>query len=165
MIIVYYLLGSVVVVLLQTTFSELLSIHGIKPDVVVIYLVYIALAEKRSTATLAGFLLGLVEDIISTGLYGISALTKSIAAFVAGSFRGQRDFKDFYGPCIVIAAASFTQNILGYSILSLGSPLGFWQAIFILAVPSTIYTTVIGLIGCAIMPRTWWQRIKLSSNE
>ena len=164
--IAYYLFAAVLIILFQTTFAELVSVHGIKPDIVLLYLVYIALAEKRTGATLAGFLLGLLEDFTGTGLLGLSALTKSIAAFVAGSFRGRRDFRNFYEPSIVIAAASLIQNVLAYSILSIGSPLGFWRAIFKLALPSTLYTIAFGLIMCAVMPRALWQRIqRLSHSE
>lgn len=158
--IVYYLIGSILSFLLQTTLCELISINGVKPDIILLFLVYIALVEKRTTATIAGFLLGLMEDFSASALCGLAALTNTIAAFVAGSIKGHKEYYHFYEPIIVVAAASFIRNVLAYSLLSLGSPLGFWRSILLLALPSTLYTIVIGFIVLALLPRPLWQRFQ-----
>jgi len=158
--IVLFFIAAIVFLICQITFSEFFSIKEIKPDFILLLLVYVALTEKRTTATLAGFVLGLVKDFYGTGVYGLSAMTNSIATFIAGSFKGRREFRSFYEPTIVIFAASLTKNILAYSILSIGSPLTLWRAIVENALPSTLYTIVFGLIICALMPRPLWQNIR-----
>ncbi len=83
-------LRSILIVLgllfLQTTFIPLLSLGGMVPDLLLIWVVYTGLRRGQTETTVAGFLVGLLQDLVSTQLFGLAALSKTLAGFLAGSF-------------------------------------------------------------------------------
>src|SRR3972149_9625523 len=72
--------------LLQTTFVPLLSLGGTVPDLLLIWVVFTALRRGQVETTVAGFLAGLLQDLVSTQLFGLAALSKTVAGFLAGYF-------------------------------------------------------------------------------
>lgn len=71
-------------VLLQITFLNLLTIRGIKPDLVILFIIVRALVDGPTAGILWGFGLGLLLDTVSGGLTGLGALAYSLAGFIAG---------------------------------------------------------------------------------
>ena len=67
-------------------FSPLLRLADIFQIYVMLYLVYIALRRGQIEATINGFIIGLLQDVITTQFFGLAALSKTIAGFVAGYF-------------------------------------------------------------------------------
>ena len=85
-----YIRSTLVVIgllLIQTTFLPFISLWGYLPDVFILYLVYVALRRGQIEATISGFIIGLIQDIITTQFFGLAALSKTIAGFVAGFTR------------------------------------------------------------------------------
>ena len=72
--------------LFQTTFLPFIALGGYLPDLFILYLVYIALRRGQIEATISGFIIGLLQDIITTQFFGLAALSKTIAGFIAGYF-------------------------------------------------------------------------------
>ena len=72
--------------ILQTTFIPFLSIAGFLPDLLLIWVVYVAVRYGQMEATITGFLVGLLQDAVSMQFFGLGALTKTIAGFSAGYF-------------------------------------------------------------------------------
>jgi hypothetical protein len=81
-----YALVSVVLIILQTTLVHLLNLEGIIPDILAIWVIYIALMNGQMEGTLWGFSVGLVLDMTSPDFVGLSALAKTICGFLAGYF-------------------------------------------------------------------------------
>lgn len=83
-------LVGLLVFLFQFFLSEYLTIRGIRPDFLLIYLVYIAMRSGSTTGVIGGFFIGFVEDLISAGsLFGLAPLTKSITGFLIGRLHGK----------------------------------------------------------------------------
>ncbi|MFQ6676342.1 MAG: rod shape-determining protein MreD [Fidelibacterota bacterium] len=75
---------------LQLVLSELLAIDQIRPDFLLIFVLYISIVEGSTTGVVFGFALGLFEDVLSAGsLMGLAPLTKSVTGFLAGKLQGQ----------------------------------------------------------------------------
>jgi rod shape-determining protein MreD len=66
----------------QAGLSELIEIGGYRPDFVIIYLVFRYQSVSSYQLVLGGFLLGFLQDLLSGGFLGVSALAKTIAAFL-----------------------------------------------------------------------------------
>ncbi len=81
-----YLFLSIVLLLVQAKTMTLLTLEGITPDLLVIWVVILALKEGQLTAMPWGFGIGLAFDLITGNFLGLSALTKTVAAFTAGYF-------------------------------------------------------------------------------
>ena len=77
---------TLLLVALQTTIVNFTSIANIIPDIMMIWIVYIAITEGQIPATLYGFAIGLLLDLVSGQFLGLSALSKTFAGFLAGYF-------------------------------------------------------------------------------
>ncbi len=71
--------------LFQSIFSELMSIRGVRPDFIYIFILYISIMRGSFIGMTLGFLLGIFTDIISAGTsFGLSSLTYVITAYFGG---------------------------------------------------------------------------------
>ncbi|MBH30898.1 MAG: rod shape-determining protein MreD [Candidatus Marinimicrobia bacterium] len=78
------------VLLLQILLSDFLTIRGLRPDFMLIYVIIVSMRSGSLAGIVAGFSLGLVEDFLSTGsLMGLAPLTKSLSGFMIGRLRGR----------------------------------------------------------------------------
>jgi rod shape-determining protein MreD len=78
----WVILATVVAVTLQTTLDRWLRIGPV--DLVLVVVIYNALAGGRVTGLLAGAFAGLVQDAMSGGVIGMAGLSKTIVGFLAG---------------------------------------------------------------------------------
>lgn len=74
-------LGAMVV---QTSLLRYVSIGGVRPDLVLIIVVYLGLVRGPDAGSLSGFVFGLFEDAYSGGLLGANALIKTLLGFACG---------------------------------------------------------------------------------
>lgn len=74
-------LGALVV---QTSLLRYVSIGGVRPDLVLIIVVYLGFVRGPEVGTASGFVFGLFEDVYSGGLPGANALIKTILGFTCG---------------------------------------------------------------------------------
>jgi rod shape-determining protein MreD len=77
-------LGTALAIALQTTLARFVIRGTVAVDLVLVVVVYAALAAGPVTGLLAGTFAGLVQDSLSTGLVGIGGLAKTIVGFLAG---------------------------------------------------------------------------------
>ena len=69
---------------LQTTWLHYLGIWSVEPDLILLTVVFIALASGHLEATALGFCVGLFQDTYSPADLGLNALTKSLLGFAVG---------------------------------------------------------------------------------
>jgi rod shape-determining protein MreD len=78
-------LATALAIALQTTLARFVISGTVAVDLVLVVVVYAALAAGPVTGLLAGTFAGLVQDTMSTGeLVGIGGLAKTIVGFLAG---------------------------------------------------------------------------------
>ena len=78
------------VLLLQILLSEFLTIRGLRPDFMLIFVLIVSLRSGSLAGVAAGFSLGLMEDLLSAGsLLGLAPLTKSLTGFMVGRLQGR----------------------------------------------------------------------------
>ena len=85
-------------VILQLIFSELLTINGFQPNIMLLFVILSQMSQSNtSRAVMIGFLVGLVCDLVLfTGIYlGLSSLVFSICAFIASRIRFNFVFQTF----------------------------------------------------------------------
>ena len=92
-------------VLLQLLFSELLTINGFQPNIVLLFVILSQMPESNtSKAVLIGFVTGLFCDLVLfTGSYiGLSSLVFSICAFMSSRIRYNFVFRNFDSYCCLL---------------------------------------------------------------
>ncbi len=85
-------------VILQLVFSELLTINGFQPNIILLFVILSQMSQPNTPkAVITGFLVGLICDLILfTGTYlGLSSLVFSICAFIASRIRFNFVFRTF----------------------------------------------------------------------
>jgi len=70
-------------VLLQTLRFEVLPLGAVRPDLVLLAVVYIGLWYERRAVMMLSWLAGLLQDVMSFGLLGVGAFTKMLAGLVS----------------------------------------------------------------------------------
>ncbi len=70
--------------LAQSNLVPMLSVAGVTPDVPLILTVLLALRRGPETGCLAGFVVGILQDVAGGGLVGVQAVTKALAGFAVG---------------------------------------------------------------------------------
>jgi len=76
--------------ILQFYLSEFMTIRSIRPDFLLIFIVYVSFQHGSFAGVIAGFTLGILEDLSGVGsMFGLAPLTKSITGFLVGKLQGQ----------------------------------------------------------------------------
>lgn len=158
--IVTYTLFSLLLILLSTTLLRFLAIGDIVPDVLLIWIVYIAIREGQIAATTAGFLIGLTIDLLSgaEGMVGLAALTKSIAGFLAGYFYNENKTLQTLGGyqfLVAVGVVSLVHNVLYFLIFLQGTDLSWWKIIVSYGLTTTLFSTAAALLPMFIIARKY----------
>ncbi|SRR5712692_2729316 len=144
-----YAIISLFLVIFQTKTASLFSLEGITPDVLVIWIVYLALTEGQLRGTVWGFGIGLCMDLLSGNFLGLSALTKTLCGFLAGYFYNENKTPMTLGSyrfLLIVVFAAFLHNLVYFLIFTQGTEISFWRVVSQLGVTTTLYTATIGLI-------------------
>jgi rod shape-determining protein MreD len=77
----------VVAVLIQSTVLARLTLAGVRPDLLVLAVVSVAVATDPTTGAVFGFVAGLVADLLFDLPVGVSALVYTAVGFAVGTVR------------------------------------------------------------------------------
>jgi len=144
--------------LLQTTFIPFISLSGYLPDIFILYLVYIALRRGQIEATVTGFIIGLLQDIITIKFFGLAALSKTIAGFVTGYFFNENTIEQTLGSyryLLLIALCSVVHNLVYFFIFFQGTEGSVMVNTFEWTLVITLYTCVIGTLPMFLFSRKY----------
>ncbi len=153
---VKYMLMFGFLILLQTTLIPLLSIKDVYPDLLLIGVIITGIRHGATPAILAGCLAGFVQDAAVTQLYGLSALAKSVAGFVAGYFSREKVKYNFPVTLGVVAATALTNSLIYQSVYYFDSGVGMGWVILRYILPHFLYTVAVGVMIHAAWPGGLW---------
>ena len=75
--------------LLEVLFLDLFSINNIRPDFLVILVLYWSIKFGRTIGIISGFIVGIVVDFTGTAsFFGLSPLIFSITGYLSGNLKG-----------------------------------------------------------------------------
>jgi len=134
------LLGFISLILQSTIFNELI-IAGVKPDLILIIVIFFALFNGPWQGSIVGLGLGFLEDILFAKYIGLNALTKFFIGLIVGLIE-KRMYKDnFLVPLICLFLGSIIYSLLYFICANLtGYPLSFIQLLHV-SLPMAIYNT------------------------
>jgi rod shape-determining protein MreD len=154
-----YSVLSLLLIILDSTLMKFLAIAGIMPDILLIWIVYIAVSEGQIAGTTAGFIIGLAMSFLgSSGMIGLPALAKTSAGFLAGYFYNENKILATLGGYQLIAIvviASVVHNILYFTIFLQGSDFGWFRAMVYYGAPTTLYTAALALLPMFVFARRY----------
>jgi len=149
MTIIWYAITGLVLLLVQMVLGYV-AVENITPDLLLILVVYIAIREGQFTGLIAGFALGILFDILSSGIIGTNALAKMIGAFVAGYFYVEgRPIQEAVGTFRflgIVALSALIHNLIFYFFFTQPSDLNFVTFFLRSGIASALYTTVLAAL-------------------
>ncbi len=114
MSVVRHILLLILAFILQTTWIHTFEVFGLKPDLVVLLLVYIALRSGAFEATILGFAIGFIQDVDIPENLGLNALVNSIIGFSAGWGRLHIAADNVQVQIVLIFAAVLVHDLIYY---------------------------------------------------
>ena len=151
-----FIAWGALLIFLQTTVVPLFAVEGVMPDLLTIWLVFVALREGQTTATIAGFSSGLLLDFFSGDFLGIGALAKTCSGFVAGYFYDSFKTAETIGTYRFFFAMFFSSllhNLLFFIIYLAGTDIPLLRILLQYGAGTTAYSTALSLI-----PMYWMTR-------
>jgi rod shape-determining protein MreD len=149
---------SLILIVLQTTLAQFVTIVNAIPDIAVIWIVYVALTRGQIAGTIVGFATGLLFDLMSgeDGMLGLAALCKTLAGFFAGYFYHENKTEQTLSSwrvVVIVGVAALLHNAIYFLIFLQGTDVGWSQALGLHGIPSSLYTTTLALIPMAVFRR------------
>lgn len=142
---------GIAVLVLQLVLSEFLSVDGVRPDFLLIFLIYVSISEGSLAGVIFGFVLGLLEDLLSAGSFlGLAPLTKCITGFLVGRLHGQfARMNPFIFHALWVGIVLF--HFAFYLFIRLQtvfdtSPLQFWETWFFTVIYTLVFIVILQLI-------------------
>ncbi|MDO8886140.1 rod shape-determining protein MreD [Candidatus Oleimmundimicrobium sp.] len=135
-----------IVFLSQTTIVPYFEIGGVQPDLVLIVITICALIEGPVWGSLAGFMGGLLQDLVTIRNMGLGALSKTIVGYLAGLAKKNVVGENLFLPVIVVFLTSLSAQII-YVLFSflIGDIIVLRQIFFRVIIPSAIYDSLLAL--------------------
>ncbi len=146
---VKYCFISLVIIILQSQLMRLLSLEGITPDILMIWIVIIALRDGQLSGTLWGFGIGLAFDFITGNFIGLSALTKTLCGFIAGYFYNENKTNmtlSSYRFIIIVLIVSMLHNTVYFTIFTQGTEISLVRAVLVAGLATALYTASVSLL-------------------
>ncbi len=149
-----FLIGTVVVTL-QWLFFGRLDLWGAIPDVVLLFVIWVAVRYGRTTGTVVGFLVGFALDAIY-GLWGIHMFVKTLIGFLIGHLNMinsevfVRSIRRVIETTLVV---SLVHNSLIMFFVVTQQGMGWGNFFWVLCVGSTLYTTFIAFLAASFRPQ------------
>ncbi len=146
-----HILLLILAFILQTTWIHAFEIIGLRPDLVVLVLIYIALRSGSFEATLLGFAIGLIQDIDMPHNLGLNALVNAIVGFAVGWVRLHITAENFLVQIALIFGAVLLHDLIYY----IGDSSIVWSEIpffWLRYGPGrALYTSLIGMLLSALL--------------
>ncbi len=136
---------AVVALIGNVLIAPLISFGPIAPDFSLIVLAILALGEGAFAGTIGGFVLGLVADTAIPNLLGLNAFCKALAGYFVGRARSRLVIGLPLVEASMVSLMALAHDLLyliGQSLFSEGP---FFRPLFMIVVPSALYTGIVSL--------------------
>ena len=113
----YYFAQILIIIILfsiQTTWLGMLSIGGVIPDLVLIWVVYCGVHCTRTMGIVSGIVMGILQDSLSGGLMGLNTLSKSFIGFFFAALKDKFFVEGVVPIAFFLVASSLFDGLVFY---------------------------------------------------
>lgn len=143
-----YAVFALLISVIHGTVLKYVAVGYVTPDLLLIFVVWVAVSEGQFVGTVAGFLSGLLFDVVSKDVLGTNALAKTVAGFIAGYFFKEGFNAQIIGSyrfILIVAVAAFVHNLLYFFFYVQPMEVTFISFFTVYGVATTLYTTVVAV--------------------
>ncbi|MFN3780616.1 MAG: rod shape-determining protein MreD [Candidatus Kapaibacteriota bacterium] len=156
---IYYSIATLLICVLQLSFSFLISIKGIIPDLLILLIIWITLRNGKIAGLITAFCIGLLYDYLSLNIFGVNALTKTLVAYVTGFFYKENEFVNVVKSnkiFVIVLISTLIHNIVYYLLMINLTESNLWNIYFKFVFGSTIYTFFFSLPSFFFRIKKFW---------
>lgn len=129
---------------LQSTLVPYVEIGQARPDLPLVAVVLIALSRGPAAGTVAGFLVGLAQDLTNPAFLGLNALAKCLLGHVAGNLKARFDTATFASYAALLAGAVLAHDVVYLTVHTRLVLSEMFQELATGTLPRALYTAVVG---------------------
>jgi len=140
-------LSLFVSLVLESTLLEELKVAGVKPDLLLIFVVFWALFHGKVNGAKMGFIFGLAEDLFVSKFIGLNILCKMTVGYLVGMMERKFFKENFLVPAFTLFFATFVNNFLYMIILQItGVDYAIGAFIWDTTIPTAIYNASLSVL-------------------
>jgi rod shape-determining protein MreD len=146
---VKWVLVFMVSLILQTSFVPVITIAGVKPDLLLIALFFFSIKYGVMPGIFVGFALGLGQDLYSPSLLGQNALAKTITGAFIGLFNERTMRSDPLIKTVLLLLVFLIHDavFLTIQIVKLGGPLSIlFLGLLTKCMPRALYSIAVAVL-------------------
>lgn len=139
--------GAVAVVLLQMLLAPAITIAVATPNLILAYVLVVALVCPERDTVVFAFVMGLIYDLLGSGPVGAMALVCIAFSFALSRLQRVLHNDTLFVPLVLLIAGVFLADI-SYGILQIacGVDVGFLNSLIYRSLPCAVYDTVIAVV-------------------
>lgn len=151
---VLIMLGAVVCVLLQFGLVPVIALSSVQPDILLVYVLIIAVVCPANTGVVLPFVLGFIYDLTGFGPVGGMAFLFVFISLIAARAFIALDNDTLFIPLTIFMAGVFIVEILyGVLFVASGFSVSVFDAIMYRVLPCALYDCAVGFVLYPIMMR------------
>ena len=132
--------------LLQSTFFGRFDLYGVRPDLVVMVLIFLASEESPVVCIYYGFFIGFLQDVYSPEYLGFNAFTMSVMAFFLGIVKERLTVENFSVRLLITLLACMVHDIVYLSLYTRFDMPVLVQMFIRESIPGAVYTSVLAVL-------------------
>ena len=153
-----FTIALVIVTLLQASFVDAIAIAGIKPNLLLVVLVFFAIYVNPSEAIITSFIIGFAADIALGTTIGPHIIGFGLFGTLLANLNRVIAIRQLQYQCLAIFATGFLSGLVVWFLTTVRrQPLG--QNITAILLQMPLYSSVIGPL--LFIPCAWWMNVNL----
>jgi rod shape-determining protein MreD len=128
---------------LQSSLVSYVAIGPARPDLILGCAVYIALWRGPVHSTVAGFLIGLFQDLSFGGGLGLNSLCKAVTCFLVSHVSSHLFKERYWTQLVVLACAVLVHDLVYFVFLHPGSISAVGMSLLTVSLGSALYTALV----------------------
>lgn len=134
------------IVLVQTTVTDHIKLFGVKPNLILVYIVLSAIIRGSFEGAVIGFFIGLAQDLLSGKAIGIYAIAGMYVGVLAGFIQRRVYRENLFISIFFTFAASLLYGIMTFLTLMIGGVgADFSSAFSGIIFPEAVYNSLISI--------------------
>ncbi len=145
MTVLRHVLMMILALLVQTSWAHTLQLFGIRPDFVLLVVVYVGIVSGQVEATILGFVSGFLLDVYNPAFMGVNALANAVVGFTVGYSREDIAAEELRVQGLVVFFAGLIQSLIFFVFSSFANLGAILPAFFRYGIGSALYSAIIGI--------------------
>jgi rod shape-determining protein MreD len=106
------IVALVICILLQSTLLGKIAIRGVRPDLALIVLIFVAMRRGSMVGQMSGFASGFLEDLMNVSPLGFHSLLRTVMGYLYGLLSGNVFIDPFLMPIVLTVVATILKGLL-----------------------------------------------------